>query len=141
MDPEATVRQLYEVMSTGEGDLLDEVLAEDWEDIPLPPGWAPGREGYKNVGLVALRTMFPDFEVTNEDIIVSADGSKVTVRSVSRGTHSGEIFGIPATGKEVAFRAIDIHQLENGKIARSWHLEDFLEMVMQLGAQIVPAQP
>lgn len=138
MDPETTVRRLYEVMGTGEAALLDEILAEDWEHIPLPPGWKPGREGYKTGGLVYLRTMFPDFSVTNEDVVVSADGTKVAVRSVSRGTHAGEVLGIPATGKEFAFRAIDIHELEDGKIARSWHLEDFFGLAMQLGAKVVP---
>ena len=141
MNPESTVRRLYEAMSAGNADLLDEILADDWEHIPLPPGWKAGREGYKTVGLPFLRATFPDFEVTNEDIIVSADGSKVAVRSVSRGTHSGEVLGIPATGEKFAFRAFDIHQLENGKITKSWHLEDFFALAMQLGAQVVASSP
>jgi ketosteroid isomerase-like protein len=37
MDSEAAVRQFYQALSTGDASLLDEVLAEDWEDIPLPP--------------------------------------------------------------------------------------------------------
>jgi hypothetical protein len=38
------------------------------------------------------------------------------------------------------FRAFDIHQLEDGVIVKSWHLEDFLGLVMQLGARVVPPQ-
>jgi predicted ester cyclase len=140
MDSEAVVRQFYRAMSTGDASLLDEILAEDWEDIPLPPGTRLGRESFKTQGLGWIRTVFPDFTVTNEDVIVSADGSKVAVRSVSGGTHTGEVLGIPPTGKKVEFRAFDIHQLAGGVIVRTWHLEDFLGLVMQLGAQVVPTQ-
>jgi steroid delta-isomerase-like uncharacterized protein len=140
MEPEAAVRQFYQALSTGDADLLDDILADDWEDIPLPPGTGPGRENFKSQGLAWVRTTFPDFVAVNQDIIVSADGSKVAVRSVSGGTQAGELFGIPATGKKVEFRAFDIHQLKDGVIVRTWHLEDFLGVAMELGAQIVPPQ-
>jgi predicted ester cyclase len=140
VDAEATVRRFYQALSTGDADLLDDILADDWEDIPLPPGTGPGRENFKSQGLAWVRTTFPDFVAVNQDIIVSADGSKVAVRSVSGGTQAGELFGIPATGKKVEFRAFDIHQLKDGVIVRTWHLEDFLGVAMELGAQIVPPQ-
>ena len=139
MEAEAAVRQFYEVLSTGNVDLLDEILADDWEDIPLPPGTRKGRENYKPV-VAWLRGVFSDFTVTNEDLIVSADGTKVAVRSTNRGTHSGELFGIPATGRQVAFNVSDFHQLKDGLIVKSWHLEDFLGVVGQVGAQITPPQ-
>jgi predicted ester cyclase len=141
MEAEAVVRQFYQALSTGDGSLLDEILADDWEDIPLPPGTGPGRENFKAQGLTWVRAVFPDFTVDNQDIIVSADGSKVVVRSVSGGTQKGELFGIPATGKRVEFRAVDIHELKDGVIVRTWHLEDFLGAAMALGAQVVPPQP
>ena len=40
-------------------------------------------------------TVFPDLVVTNEDVIVSADGSKVAVRSVGRGTTSARCSAFP----------------------------------------------
>jgi steroid delta-isomerase-like uncharacterized protein len=140
VDSETAVRQFYQALSTGASSLLDEILADDWEDIPLPPGVEPGRESFKAQGLTWMRTIFPDLVVINEDVIISADGSKVVVRSVGRGTQSGEMLGIPGTGKKVEFRAVDIHQLKDGVIVRTWHLEDFLGMAMQLGAHIVPAR-
>jgi predicted ester cyclase len=138
MDSEAAVRQFYRALSTGDAGLLDEVLAEDWQDIPLPPGTGPGRESFKTQGLGWVRATFPDFVAVNQDVIISADGSKVVVRSVSGGTHAGELFGIAGTGKKVEFSAIDIHELTDGVIVRTWHLEDFLGVVMQLGGQVVP---
>lgn len=47
------------------------------------------------------------------------------VRSVGRGIHTGQLLGVPATGNQVEFRATDIHRLENGRIAQTWHLEDY----------------
>jgi predicted ester cyclase len=58
----------------------------------------------------------------------------VAVRVLARGTHRGEILGVAATGKKVEFRAFDFHHLADGRIARSWHLEDFFSLLGQLGA-------
>ncbi len=135
MDAEATVRRFYEAVSSGNAGLADEVLAPDWEDIPLNPGQGPGREGYKQT-IAYLRGVFPDLNITIEDIVVSGD--RVAVRSVARGTHSGEILGVPATGRQVEFRAFDFHRLEGGRIMQSWHLEDYFGLLNQLGVTFVP---
>ncbi len=135
MDAEATVRRFYEAMSSGNAGLADEVLAPDWEDIPLNPGQGPGREGYKQT-IAYLRGVFPDLNITIEDIVVSGD--RVAVRSVARGTHSGEILGVPATGRQVEFRAFDFHRLEGGQIFQSWHLEDYFGLLNQLGVTFTP---
>ena len=34
--------------------------------------------------------------------------------------------------------AIDIHRLENGQIVQTWHIEDFLSVLFQIGASIQP---
>lgn len=134
-EAEATVRRFYEAMSSGDVGLADEVLASDWEDIPLPPGTGRGPDGYKRT-VAYLRGVFPDLDVTVEDVVVS--GERAAVRSVARGTHSGEILGVPATGRRVEFRAFDFHRLEGGRIAQSWHLEDYLGLLEQLGAAFAP---
>lgn len=85
MEPEAAVRQFYQALSTGDAGLLDEILADDWEDIPLPPGTGSGRENFKAQGLAWMRSIFPDLVITNEDIIVSADGR--SRRPVGRSRH------------------------------------------------------
>jgi ketosteroid isomerase-like protein len=130
MDAEAAVRQFYQALNTGDTSLLDDVLHPDWEDIPLPPGVpSRGREIYKPT-IAWLRGVLAGFEITHEDIVVSGD--RVAVRSVSRGTHSGEMLGIPATGHDVEFRAFDFHRLEDGLIVQTWHLEDFFALYQQI---------
>jgi predicted ester cyclase len=75
---------------------------------------------------------FPRYELKAEDMI--AEGDKVVVRASFRGTHQGEIRGVPATGKVVTFPVIVIYQLEGGKILRHWLASDTLSLVQQIGA-------
>lgn len=49
------------------------------------------------------------------------------------GTHVGEFFGIPPTGKSFQFAGVDIHRLQEGKLAEHWHVVDVFAMLQQLG--------
>lgn len=69
--------------------------------------------------------------ITVEDLL--AEGDKVVDRWTARGTHPGELIGIPPTGKEVTITGMDILRISNGKIAEIWHQEDMLGMMQQLG--------
>jgi steroid delta-isomerase-like uncharacterized protein len=134
-DIESVVGAYYEPFNTGDTSVYDTILAEDFADHPLAPGQQPGREGLKSI-IGYLRGVFPDLEVKNEDIITADD--KAAVRSTLRGTQRGEIIGIPATGKRAEIMTIDIHRVEGGQIAESWHIEDYLSLISQLGATIQP---
>ena len=125
----ATVQRFYEALSTGDATLVDEALATDWEAIPaLRTG--PGPDGWK-ASIAHLRGVFANLSVTIEDVVVSGD--RVAVRSITRGFHSGELLGVPATGRELEFRACDVHRLGGGRIVQTWHLEDYFGIATQLG--------
>ncbi|ABK53482.1 protein of unknown function DUF1486 [Acidothermus cellulolyticus 11B] len=132
---ETTVRRFYEALTTGDSILVDQALAPEWEAVP-PLRSGPGAEGWKT-SVAHLRGVFPDLRVTIEDIVFSGD--RVVVRSVSRGTHTGELLGVRGTGKQIEFRAIDIHRLENGRIVQTWHLEDYFGIALQIGLTFIPA--
>lgn len=134
-DVETTVRRFYEALISGDVTLADEVLAPDWEQIPLPPHTSEGPEGYKEL-IVFLRAVFPDIEVMIEDVVVSGD--RAAVRTLARGTHTAPVLGIPATGRQVEFRAFDFHRLEEGRIAQTWALADYFALLSQLGATFSP---
>lgn len=134
---EATIRRLYEAMSSGDVADVDGILTPDWEDVPHSAHSSPGVHGFKEL-VAYLHAAFPDLSVTIEDVLV--DGDRAAVRSVARGTHSAEVLGIPATGRTVEYRASDFHRLdEDGRIAVTWHLEDFFGLANQLGATLRPA--
>jgi steroid delta-isomerase-like uncharacterized protein len=87
-------------------------------------------EGFKQFGGV-FRTAFPDGKLTIEDLIV--DGDKVVSRVTYRGTQTGDMLGIPPTGKPVTVSAMIIDQFAEGKIVESWRLFDQMGMMQQLG--------
>ena len=129
------MRAFYEPFNTGDTSIYDTVLAEDWVDTPLGQGQQPGREGFKPI-IGFFREIFPDLQLTIEDVLVAGD--KAAVRSTIRATQQGELLGIPATGRPVEFMAIDIHHVENGQIVETWHIEDWLSVLSQLGVTFQP---
>lgn len=130
-EAEKAARHFYDALSTGDLGLVDESLAPTWEQIPASGHTSPGATGWKET-IGFLRTVFPDIRVTVEDLIVSGD--TVAVRTLTRGTHSAELMGIPATGRTVEFRSADFHRVEQGRITQSCNLEDYFGMLTQLGA-------
>lgn len=89
-----------------------------------------GREGMKQL-ITMIRTAFPDVRMTFEDQI--AQGEKVASRWTMRGTHQGDLMGIPPTHKPATFTGIVISRLEGGEIAEEWEDFDQLGMMQQLG--------
>jgi predicted ester cyclase len=78
---------------------------------------------------------FPSYQLIAEDMI--AEGDKVVVRSTFRGTHKGDLMGIPPTGKQVTMPLILIYRIADDKIVDHWMQADALGLLQQLGA--IPA--
>ena len=78
-----------------------------------------------------LRTI-PDLKWEIKEVLVS--GNHVTVRGEASGTPSGELMGNPTNGKSFKLMSIDVHTLEGGKIARTYHVEDWQGAFRQLAA-------
>jgi steroid delta-isomerase-like uncharacterized protein len=133
----AVVRRYYEdVLGDGQLALLEKLVVPDYHEHDPLPGQADGRDGLKQ-RVEMLRGAFrPQF--TLEDMI--AEGDRVAVRWTNRGIHVGEFMGIPPTGKAFAIAGIDIHRLENGKLAEHWHVVDVLSQLQQLGVIPQPEQ-
>jgi len=85
----------------------------------------------------AVRVAVPDRRDTIEQMI--ADGDRVGMLFRVQGTHRGNLFGIPATGKTIDVHEIGIFKLEAGKIVEAFFMADELGLLQQLGAG-VPAR-
>jgi predicted ester cyclase len=59
-------------------------------------------------------------------------GDKVIVRGQANGTPPGDFIGAPHRGQSFSIMSIDIHTIENGKIIRTFHVEDMLGAQTQL---------
>lgn len=77
-----------------------------------------------------LRTAFPDFTLTIEDMI--ADGDKVWARMTGRGTNSGGFMG-PPNGKSFEISVFDQVRFQDGRIVEHWGSPDRFALLAQLG--------
>ncbi len=122
-----------ELWSRGHFSIAAQLLSADFRDHDPVGGQLAGREGYVNM-VRAFRDAFPDLRVRNEDVIVADGGAKVILRWTAVGTHSGPLMGLPATGRSVSLKGIDILRLRDGRVAERWGEFDALGMLEQLGA-------
>jgi predicted ester cyclase len=125
----------YEAAS-GKAELLDAVITDDWDDIPLGPGQEPGRAGARFL-IEGLSKVFSDLRIVVEEIIDACgdDGNgTVGVRTTMHGVHTGEFFGIVPTGRETEVRSHDFHQIVDGRIVRTHHMEDWVSWFQQVGS-------
>ena len=96
-----------------------------------------GRSMADTVGFVGgpLAQMIPDLKWTIKEVYVTQD--TIVVRGEATGTPAGESFmGAPIPGgKSFKFMSIDIHELKDGKIIRTYHVEDWMGAIRQVSAQ------
>jgi steroid delta-isomerase-like uncharacterized protein len=111
--------------------VADEILAENHSHHdPANPGVGTGPAATKE--LVAMyQTAFPDV-LWNVDEMFEA-GDRVVARWTATGTQTGDLPGLPATGRLGTVNGIWIFRLQDGKIAESWSSWDALGMYQQLG--------
>ena len=89
-----------------------------------------GLENFKNYYNNYL-TGFSDAEFTIVDIF--GQGDKMVKHWNFKGTHDGDFFGVPATGKSVDISGTTLIKMKDGKIAAEQDYMDFLGFYTQLG--------
>jgi steroid delta-isomerase-like uncharacterized protein len=128
MEARAIVDTHLHMMNTHDADLVDVFIADDYINHNVVV--ADGREANRQFWAMFFAAL-PDVTVTMEDFIVSGD--RIVGRFVYRGTHTGELMGIPATGAQVEMRSIDIWRVEDGLLAEHWDELNLMEVFQQVG--------
>jgi hypothetical protein len=78
--------------------------------------------------------------LANKDIL--QDGDKVIVRAQMAGTQRGEFLGFPPKDRKMAIQVVDIHEFKDGKIVRTWHMEDWMSGLHELAfSRSSPVKP
>jgi ketosteroid isomerase-like protein len=113
--------------------LQEQVLTADYESCwGYLPGECWGRDAsIKVVG--GFAKSIPDMRFEIKEVLVAGD--RVIVRGEVTGTPAGDLFGVPHTGKSFKIMAIDIQTIRDGKIAKTYHLENWLSALGQLRAK------
>ncbi len=128
----AAVRACFQAGTEGTLDALDAIIDPDFvlhdpasrEDVRGIEGLRALVETYRN-GLAGLR-------VTIEHQL--AEGDYVATRYTCRGTHEGDIMGVPATGRDVTIAGLVISRFRDGKIVEEWEISDVFGLLGQIGA-------
>lgn len=77
-----------------------------------------------------LHIAIPD-RVDNIEVMV-AEGNIVGVQTRITGTHKGNLYGIPATGKTIDIVSTAFYTFENDKIVEAWEMADEAALLRQL---------
>lgn len=128
----SVVRKFYEILSSGDVDAADEVVAANYVNHNAIAGQTLGLEGFKQ-SVRSLRTAFPDLQISIEDQV--AEGDKVASRYTVSGTHKGEFLGVAATGKKITWSALVLQRVADGKVQESWLQWDRVSIMEQLGSK------
>ncbi|MCW2720111.1 ester cyclase [Pseudonocardia sp.] len=97
----------------------------------FPSAFAPDRDGIAGF-FRALRDGAPDANIAAEDLF--ADRDRVAVRFTLTGTHTGELFGAPATGARIAAEGITILRFSGDRVVERWNRLDDMAFLTQIGA-------
>lgn len=125
-------RRLYEeVVTHGRAELLDSFVAEESADGAARAAWASGRQGFRD-HLEGLRKSLPDVRATVTDLI--AEDDRVVVFWRIQGTHQGELWGVPATGRTIDANSVSLVTFRDNQIVNYSVLPDRLTILRQVGA-------
>jgi steroid delta-isomerase-like uncharacterized protein len=123
-------RMIEEVWNDHDFTNFEEVVAENHFDHMALPEHQRGVAGERPV-IEWLLIVFPDHRFDIED--AAGDGETVAVRGTCSGTHEGEFWGIPPTGKRFAVQQSHWFRVVDGKVAEHWAVREDLGLLRQLG--------
>lgn len=130
---EQSVRRFWEEFwSKGDRSAVDEFYAQTFR----LNGEDTAREEWRE-GAERWRSKFSDIRVEVDKLFTC--GEVVVSRIIFRGTHTGDLAWLPATGKRFEVSGIDIFEFEDGRVVDHWHETDHLDLFEQLGAEARPA--
>ena len=135
-DNAQTVQTFYDLLSnpgsTSHVSAFVDVTSDTWESVGDYSGKNKTRDAF--LGQMGFfDKIIPNLEWTVE--AMHQDGDFVTVRSRATGTPAGPLFGVDGQGRSFEILTIDIHELSDGKIIRSYHVEDWATALRQLAGK------
>ncbi len=125
---------LFNVASRGDVKAVQEqILTEDYESCS---GYLPGECWGRDTSIKVVSNFantIPDMKFDIKEVLVAGD--RVIVRGEVTGTPAGELFGVPHSGKSFRMMAVDIQTIKDGRIAKTFHMENWLSAIGQLRAK------
>jgi steroid delta-isomerase-like uncharacterized protein len=127
------IRFNKEFIEQGRMEAFNELVAKNVINHSAPPGSSTGPDGMRHFLNDILRAGFPDLRVDILDQV--AEGDLVTTRKAIQATHTGNVMGIPPSGKKVVIHVIDMIRLNNGRYAEHWGMSNFSDVIAEISRQ------
>ena len=135
-DDKATVTKFYDLLSNPGSDThvtaFIGATSDDWESVGDYSGKTKNRDAFLGQ-MGGFAQLIPDLDWDVQ--AMHQDGDVITVRSRATGTPAGPLFGVDGEGRSFDIMTIDIHEIEDGKIVRSYHVEDWAGALQQLSGR------
>ena len=131
-DHAATIGSAIAKLNAGDVDgYVTSLYTPDCVFHGFPDAFAPTRDGIAQF-FHALVEAVPDAHIEGVDMLT--DGDRVAVRYVLTGTHRGELFGAPGTGRALEVEGMTVVRFIDGHVAERWNRLDDVALLTQLGA-------
>ncbi len=124
-----------DIINKREIDKINETNFDNNITLITAPENVVGIQGFKDYYQNYL-TGFSDVTFTLVDVF--GQGDKIVKHWNFKGTHTGEFFGIPASGKQVDIDGVTLVKMKDGKIAQEQDFLDNLSFYQQLG--LIPTE-
>ncbi len=135
-DDKAVVQKFYDFLSNPASDkhaaAIKAATSENWESVGDYSGKDKPRGKFlAQVG--GFGKLIPDLNWSVQEMI--QEGDKIVVRGRATGTPKGPLFGVDGKGRSFDILTIDIHTVKDGKIVRTFHVEDWAGALRQLSGK------
>jgi steroid delta-isomerase-like uncharacterized protein len=122
---------IQDLFTRGDLDAVERCLDPAFVNHDAPfPGAPQGPDGMR-VAAETFRRACPDWHSDLDQLV--AEGDVVVERFTARGTHQGELMGVPPTGRTIELQGINVFRIEGDKIVERWGRLDQLGLARQLG--------
>ena len=107
------MRKAFAAFAANDPEALEALLAPDFAAHGLPPELGSGPAAFTAV-MALMHAGLSGCRYEIDDLV--ADGDRVTARYTVRARHTGELFGVPASGRSVTMTGTETYRLAGGRI-------------------------
>lgn len=133
-DAKMVVQTFYDFLSNPasveHANAFKAATSENWESVGDYSNINKNRDQFSGQVSGFFAKLIPDLNWEVQEMV--QEGDTVVVRSRATGTPTGPLFGVDGQGNSFDILTIDMHTVENGKIIRSYHVEDWAGALQQL---------
>lgn len=126
----SVMEKFVEFINTANEKLAADLVSEEAIFYaPTNPEPLRGTKGYMVI-LNMMRSSFPDISWKLEEMV--AENASIAARFTMTGTHKGDFFGIPATGKTFKINVMNFYRFSDGKVSEEYGQPDIFGLLQQL---------